>query len=473
MPSEAPNFEMRKLGAGTEVSLDKSTNNNRLWVDSSVTVFSSVGAYEPYVDSVFRIVPYLELDRQANKIFVDPFRYKINKRNTRPVFGNWCYQLTLVEFFGKDKKHMALETGFGKQLSIDEYRSHPYVVLREEIRSCVVNERLEDGSKVNPDWFGYIGKTTLKSCILPAPKRGLICRVLVYKLGNTIYFSKQDGVVLTVPAGWPSHPETPYCLLVLHGTALEAFIGLVEERINGDVEDETDLSLAYKVFKHPDLVHPEYGEFVYFYRADTDPREAALKRIQAAGQNSDDFAAVMQSRPSDQKVKPYACFTSKYFPWYLNEEPGKTQIPSLARSTLSGKSLPILAETQKEWKDILKFYSLDEQIEIINSSFPPDLLVYAYRHHPQYLTSTTRSLQKNTQYSFATPQRTPTFSNIMQQDELTGEIEEPINQLDVPEIPEDSSQPAVPNPYIERIKLLAKENKSGKEAQRSQIDELL
>jgi hypothetical protein len=478
-------FKVKKLSqSGVEVVVDKTNNTNRLWIDPSITVFSSVGANEPYTDSVFRLIPYLQIIQNENSekdIAVDPFRYKINRKNTRPVFGNWCYQITLVEYFGRDKKHMALEFGFGKQLSIEEYRSHPYVVLREEIRSCVINERLEDGSKVNPDWFGYVGKTTLKANILPPPKTCILARVLVYKLGNKQFFNKQNGVTLSLPAGWPTHPDHPYCILILQGTAKDAFLSLVNERINGeiDVYDENDYELAYKIFKYPDLTHPEHGEFLYFYRADTDPREIAEK-ANLAKSGADDFSVVSSTtvnKQNDQTIKPYACFTSKYFPWYSSQEPPKDKLPFLAKSTLTSKSLQILAESQKEWKDILKFYSLEEQIEIINSSFPPDLLVYAYRHHPHYLTSTVLSLHKATAYSFppaaSSEIRQSSAQSVDFDDDFAGESlpidnatrNNPANE-DVP----------VQNPFLEQIVKAAKERKQQQQPEtvrKSELDDLL
>lgn len=478
----AAEFKVQKLKSeGTKIETDL-YQSSRLWIDPTITVYTTVGAYEPYSDSVFRIVPYIQITNDNNKqeIVVDPFKYKVNKKNTKPVFGNWCYQLTLVEYFGRQKKHMALEPEFGKVLTAEEYRNHPYIILLNEIKNAVNNERLEDGSRINPDWFGYVGKTSLKSKILPTPTRCLLMRVLIYKYGNKTYFNKQNGVTLSLPAGWPTHPEQNYCILGLHGSALESFLATIDERLPNQIEimDEDDLTLLDKVFKYPDITHPEKGYFVYFYREDTDPR-TIVKNVVENKTQEDDFLSITNkiSKNNNNQVQRYACFLSKYFPLYDNTEPSSEKLANLAKATLSSKSLISLYESQKEWKDILKFYSLEEQIEIINSSFPPELLSYAYRHHPHYLTSTTISLSKQTSYFLPESSQTQkTTSNIeISDDDFSNSVkEEKESELstaesDINDIIE-SAKHKTENPFLTEIIKLAKQQASKEE---KNLDELI
>jgi hypothetical protein len=414
-------YKVKKLGSGKEITTSVQSNF-RLWLKQNVGIFSGPGAYKDFSSSVFRIIPYL--GKEGDDIVVDPFRYKIVKKGCKPVFGNWCYPVTLIDYFGANKLSMFLEYEFGKELSIEEFNRHPYVILRKEILRAVINERLENGSKVNPDWFGAVGKTTLKSKILPKPVKALICRVLVFRYGDESFFSKENGVVLSFPYGWPDNKDCDYALLVLSGSALDAFIYQCEQRKEDAPEmyDEEDLSVAERVYKYPDITDPNTGLFVVFYKASTDPRKLA-KAKRASADSDDDLENIVESyQPvNDGTIVPYACFFSKYYPWYYDEEPSPEEIKqSLARSSLSDKSLEKLYATQKEWQDLLRFYSLEEQIEIINANFPADMLNYAFRYEPSYLTSVTKALAKGTVRSFGEPVKKQQVDSFEQEEDEFG-----------------------------------------------------
>lgn len=393
--------QVKKISSqGVEVT-GSVQENFRLWIAQDVRVFTSVGAYKDFTDSVFRIVPYLALENST--VIVDPFRYKITKKNSRPVFGNWCYPITLIEYFGRSKLSMTLEYQFGQRLSTEEFMEHPYVVLRREISRAVTNERLETGEKVNPDWFGAVGKTTLKSKILPSPQAALLARVLVYKYGDEEFCIKKNGMLLSHPVGWPDREDGNYAILALQGTAKDAFIAAMEKRKDTapEVYDEDDISLINDIYYYGDIIAPDTGKFIYFFKSTTDPRER--EKYLASLQNSEDeLEAIMNlTVNSDQRGVPYNCFLSPYYPWYKDVPPAEAERKDrVISAVLSSKSLVKLAQTQREWKDLLRFKTLSEQIEIINSSFPPDMLMYAYRNYPQYLTSTTRNLSKAVTYSF-------------------------------------------------------------------------
>jgi|GEM_PF-2517243 len=293
--------------------------------------------------TVIRIYPQRNPEDTSGESW-DPYRFSAEYN----AFGDWLRMYPAARSMGNPSCTFIMSdrsTGL-----MENEKSLPAWVLFDAIDQAVTNGQEQQG------WAAMLKGGKGRGAMLPRPSEVYLvqCAIMQHK---TQQYNPPKGF----------NPDDKPIVMELSqsaGLAMLAELNLVNEvaqPIEGDWES---------MFLSGDPISLDTGRFVTFYKlGDGDPRQAQVQ--EQGGWNAPQQGGV----GGREKQIGYGCFL----------EPTFNGIPANLRAyeaTVASKVCP--------WEDILWFPTVEEQANLLASSFPPDVILYAFRDHPEWIPETVR-----------------------------------------------------------------------------------
>ena len=294
--------------------------------------------------TVFRLLPH-----------VDPATGQFVPFYEGEDFGDWIRVYTTIRYFGNDPDNQAsfiVDDGMNSAAATQ----HPTAVLRKAVKRAL------DAGTDPGGWSPYINGQ--KPFISEAKALYFVQVVLLH------HNKAMDG-----PKGLTGKPY----ILMLSPSAGEALCDLVRTPISeatlaqrAQSQDPIQLS-----FEHGDPVSITDGRWIVMYkRGNGDPRTRHLNpTVQAQPQlfGQQALPQTSQDKKALAEANSYACYTEHAFyniPANFLADPVQTQA---------------LASTTQPWDELLYFPTVEEQVALIATRMPFNMLEYAFQNHPSWL----------------------------------------------------------------------------------------
>lgn len=296
--------------------------------------------------TTIRILPVPNVDDPTGQTF-EPYRF-----NSGPGgFGDWIRRYPAVRSMGDPGVTFltgdpANDTGEGSDAQM-----RPGNVLYNAIERAVAN------GQDQPGWAAMLKGGPGRSPMLSKPSEVYLVQCCIARHKNQVY-NPPRGIAL----------DHRLCVMELSTSAGQALLTQLNQVREGYQGPEGDWE---RQMLNGDPVSIDFGRFVTFYKlADGDPRQAAVQ--QQTNWN-------MQSRPQGQgrQQEPigYGCFLEHSFN-------GTT-------ARLTGYEHLVRAKVTP-WDRLLHFPTIEEQAALLADKFPPEVICYAWRNHPDWIPEAVR-----------------------------------------------------------------------------------
>ena len=323
--------------------------------DNSVRVWKT-----SYNDGVTVFRPFPGLDPDVPGAF-DKYRLGPEPRNV----GDWLRAYPVANAIG-DKDPVTFIAHDPLHPQVTDINQLPVNLLYSGVNTAIRNKQEGQG------WASLIKGAQNKPAALSQTK--------------TNYF--MQGVLAAHKGkppkkGWQGlGPDDGTICLMLSSQCGRAMIQCIEQ-VADPTASWTDPERYYVA---GDVVSLHTGRFLTFYSLEMgDPRQAAAHRPAGGwnmtGGGGQDVAA------STMQEKGYGVYAE---PTYDGFSAALSQFEDVVRSKV------------KPWNSVLRVMSIDEQVELLSTRFPPQLLVYAWADYPHWISETVRNKAVN-QAAFISP----------------------------------------------------------------------
>ena len=297
--------------------------------------------------TVVRPFPARSYDNpQATTYEWQPYRY--SQGNTD--FGDWIRRYDAVRSFGDPGVTMIISDP-----------ADPMALPPQQLPAWILYNAIDQAIKhgqEKPGWAMLMQGGTGRGAVLSRPSELYLiqCAIMQHK---TEQYNPPKGFMDDKPV-----------VLELSSNAGNGMIAEMNILNDGVQAQEGDWESLYL---NGDPVSLDFGRYVTFYRlADGDPRQRQ-QRSQQSNWNT-------QHQPGGQGRQHdpigFGCFMEKTFN-------GMEAHLRQHEQAIANMVLP--------WDDILWFPTVDEQALILSGSFPPEMIVYAWRDHPDWIPETIKN----------------------------------------------------------------------------------
>lgn len=224
---------------------------------------------------------------------------------------------------------------------------------REVTPGAVLENSISTAIKNGQDRGGWARLTTY----IPGKGKALSRPARLYLAFGTIW--KHKNKLYQPPMGFAAD-NPPICIGMSKqcGDSFLALCNAVNPQYSGP-DGPWEQQMA-----NGDIISFDSGRFITFYTLkDGDPRNRQAQ--QSSGWTTG------ASNSGSQDVIGFGCYAETTF----NGQPAA--VPEGHREYLLGKTRP--------WDEILWFPTIAEQAEILAARFPPDVIMYGWRNHPEWI----------------------------------------------------------------------------------------
>lgn len=293
-----------------------------------------------WADNATTTVRILPVHNIENPAVWEPYRF-----STEPnQFGDWLRSYPAVRKMGDPAVSFIYHDP--QDQTVDPAMTPAWVLYRA-VDSLV-------SQKADPGWGGYLRGGNNRGAQLPKPSQiyFLQCVIVSHKGKN---YSPWKG----------SESDSKPVVLALSKSAAQALIAQLNEVTPGYNGDPNDYARS---MKYGDPVSIDKGAFVTFYRIkDGDPR---VRNQQPAIPQQAAFGGVASRQSQEQDDIGYECFIEPTYGGMLAD--------------LSGAAEQVRGKV-RAWDDIIRIPTLEEQAMLLASKFPPQMILYAWRDHPEWI----------------------------------------------------------------------------------------
>lgn len=292
-------------------------------------------------DNAFMTVRLLPVRNPDNPTAWEPYRISPEPN----AFGDWirhfpaCRKLgdPSVTFIYKDPRDESVDG-----------QMTPGAILHRAIEARV-------RAKTDPGWGGYLQGSAGKSALLSRPSEVFLMQCVIVATNGQ-------------PKMLGANANDPVIVLALSGGVGKSLVEQLNRTREGYAGDMTDYpnSMAFG-----DPVSLQHGMFLTIYRkSDGDPRTRGGQNMAAQmpmiGGNRPAFGSGGNSRTEIG----FDCFLE---PTYAGMQANWSSYDSF------------FASRAKAWDEILYFPTVQEQAKLLADKFPADMIVYAWREHPDWI----------------------------------------------------------------------------------------
>ncbi len=275
----------------------------------------------------------------------DPYRYSAEGNQ----FGDWIRRYDAVRNFGDPGVTFIIAD------PADPTREDPQRLPAWELFNAI--DKAVSSGQEQQGWAGLLRGGRNRGAVLSRPSE-------VYLIQGAIMQHKTE--LFSSPRGFGDDKPLMLELSSNAGVSMLTELNRLNEN-SGAPEGDWE-----HMFVNGDAVSLDYGRFITFYKlADGDPRQR--QQQQAGGWNS-----AGQQATGARQADPigYGCYL----------EPTFNGIPANLRQFES-----MIQNKVQMWDDILWFPTVEEQAHLIADKFPPDVILYAWRDHPDWIPETIRN----------------------------------------------------------------------------------
>lgn len=277
------------------------------------------------------------------------------------AFGDWVRTYPCVRNFGDPSLTLLLYDPASED-AYDSQTNPCWILYRAIENAC------KDGNG-RREWYPLREFKDGRGRKLSKPTKLALVQCAIFQHSNKDYFNPDKG---QPPRG--GAPEDRTVVFELSSSAAKSMFNLLEKREEdwkGEPED-------WRQYQYGDIVDLAAGAYVWFYEKGTtlddtkkNTPKSAFGGSRASGGN-DDYDG----------DKGFDCAITPDFKGV------PAAIPEEAFDIIKGKVKP--------WDDILQFYSHEEQAHLLNGCFPASAIMYAFREHPEWISSTTKRMAVGT-----------------------------------------------------------------------------
>lgn len=279
----------------------------------------------------------------------DPYRLSGEPNH----FGDWLRRYPAIRSFGDPGVTMIIGDPANPQ---DDKFASPAWVLYNSIDRAVANKQDQQG------WAGLLRGGAGRGAQLCKPSEVYLVQGCIIKHKEKVY-SPPQGLA-------PDHKLVVFSLSTSAGQAMMGELNKVREGYTGSDADWEQM------YANGDPVGLDAGRFITFYKlADGDPRVQQTPVAQAGWNLQSPQGGRNMGQSRSQEPAGYGCFM----------EPAFGNISAAFRpyeGYIAGKVMP--------WEQLLYFPTIDEQAMRIADKFPVDVIMYAWRDHPQWIPDSVR-----------------------------------------------------------------------------------
>lgn len=269
-----------------------------------------------------------------------------------------------------------------------DQNANPLCILSSEIRRAAAHAKknngrlpdgrtLHDGSTMFPHgWYGLIEGSDRKGAAIPVLNSVVYVQCLIYQHKN------KKGSIYDLPIGL--RPDDGPAVMELTGGLWTRKIAKQLNELAGTGAQPNDFENYYK---NGDPVSMQYGRFLHIFKIGSDPRVASAAVAQASNPYGQSPAG-QSAGSNDSNEIGYDCFFTKGLPGYGPASSNNDMTASLnfppdhAAAWVTAR----IREQYVPFSKLIKVYSPVQQAAFVASVIPPDVLAYAWRGHPEWLT---------------------------------------------------------------------------------------
>lgn len=210
-------------------------------------------------------------------------------------------------------------------------------------------------SRQDPGWGGYLLSSAGKSALLPKPDEVFLASAAIVEYNGKIKMTgTQAGdpqIIVEITRGL--------------GKSLLEQLNATTPNFNGDPNDYSQ-SMA-----NGNPLDLAFGKFITIYRkADGDPRQRGQQQLVGMPTIGGTRPQFNQGGGGNGQVAGFDCFLSDSF-------------NGMTPNWSQGEAF--FTQRAKTWDDILYFPTVLEQADLLARKFPPNMITYAWRDHPDWI----------------------------------------------------------------------------------------
>jgi hypothetical protein len=280
-------------------------------------------------------------------------QFMISTSNNGRTWGDWIRQYQVARMGEGDASVSFITHDPCDPVAFDTLNSPPWVLYN------AVNRRVS--AKSDPGWGGYLKGGDNRGAALSRPNGAYF--------GQVWLVNHKDGAC-NPPIGFLD--DGVLNILQFSAAAGDGMLKQIEAPRPGYQGDPNDLSQA---LQYGDIVALNQGAYVTFYsKADGDPRQRQQQQSAATWQQA------AANAPVDRKAIGFDSFVTPTF--------------NGITADLSAYEAGIAAKT-KPWEAILNFPTTLQQAAWLADRFPPDMIVFAFEGHPEWIPEAVHAKARN------------------------------------------------------------------------------
>ena len=273
-----------------------------------------------------------------------PYRYSAEPGQ----MTDWIRGYPAMRNFGQDKLTFLIYDPADPEAGA--LQQYPGWILYNAVKNA--------SKQTRPDWEQLLEGSQGKGAVVTEPCNIYLIRCAVMQVGKDIYGPPQ-GLVAGQPAA----------LFEMTSSLGQRLLDEVEQLRPGADPSGTDWE---QMFLNGDPVSLNSGRFINIYRAeDGDPRQ------NAAAANGAAFTTARRQSSSGMD-RGYAMYFSS--DWNNTPASALQQAEHVVREQMS-----------KPWESLIQFLSIEEQAHYLARQVPPEVAVYAFRDHADWIPEDVKS----------------------------------------------------------------------------------
>lgn len=300
--------------------------------------------------TTIRVFPAKSLD---NPNEWDPYRFPSTDPHDPLGFGDWIRRYPAVRSMGDPPVTFIQHDPADPQ--IEDPQMTPGWLLFRAIDRAVAQ------GQDRPGWAALLRGSRGRGAQLSRPSEVYLVQCAIMQYKNRAY---------SPPKGFGQ--DDKLVVMELGPSAGLAMLNECHREVEGYQGDPDDLAARYA---NGDPISLDAGRFVNFYTLkDGDPRQA--QQVAAGGWNSGGggqggFGGGNRGgRGGNDEPIGYGCFMEEQF----------NGIPARLRDFESA-----VASRVRNWDEILRFPTIEEQAHLLADKFPPEVIEYAWSSHPEWI----------------------------------------------------------------------------------------
>jgi len=309
--------------------------------------------------TTLRLLPGVEFDDDGNRCWA-PYRVT----DSQLGFGDWIRRYTAVwraGATGGQKVSFITHDPADPACGPDAEMQSPGFILWSEINRAVKAKQDRGG------WAGLLQGGSGRAEELPRPTPVYVAYGALVQRGGKDFTNDRGSI--RPPRGLVEGEDIP--VVFMKRTAGEALLRELNREVEGYAGDPEDFAARYL---HGDPVALSSGKFVHFYRKQDGPPG---ERQQQQGQGAPAaFAPVAAGGGGQGRTE--AGYDVVLWDSYAG-------IPARLDAFE-----PYLRQKLQPFDDILSFPTYEEQAQLLADKFPPDVIEYAWRDHPEWIPDSVR-----------------------------------------------------------------------------------